>query len=174
MAHLCQLDRDAWPGTWGGPSPSLNLGLPTLCLLSPWPFPQGGGYSLAVIGQLQVIGPHFEEVQEVWAAGDLHGQSHEAVEVLGEGSLAALSCTLPIIPPGSCVGAPESREHTHTKSSPDVCGKGFWRAEAGAPRGLGTLLRGSGYILSPGRCGMTLFSVWISPASMGNISFNIF
>lgn len=94
---------------WGSPSPSLNLGFLTLCSFcprvpSPPPLPQEGGYSLAVCGQLQVIRPHFEEVQQVWAAGDLHGQSHEAVEVLSECALAALGGTLPIEPPGCWVG----------------------------------------------------------------------
>lgn len=98
-----------WPGprvqVQGSPSPSLNLGFPhPLCILSPCPLPQGGGYALAVSGQLQVIRSHFEEVQQVRAAGDLHGQSHEAVEVLGERALAALRGTLPIKPPGCWAG----------------------------------------------------------------------
>lgn len=141
----------------------------TLCAFCPRvPSPRGGGYSLAVRGQLQVIRPHFEEVQQVWAAGDLHGQSHEAAEVLSERALAALGGTLPIKPPGCWVGGTrDPRAHSHKS-------KRVWkgRAEEGPP-GQATLLRASGYLL-PGRCGMTLFSVWISPASMGNISLSVF
>lgn len=123
-----------------------ELGAPhPLCILSSCPLPRGGGYALAVSGQLQVIRPHFEEVQQVWAAGDLHGQSHEAVEVLSERALAVLSSSLPIKPPGCWVGAPETHEHTHT--SPNVCGKGSWRAEEES-LGQGTLLRGSGHALT--------------------------
>lgn len=94
--------------------------------------PQGGGYSLAVCGQLQVIRPNFEEVQQVWAAGDLHGQSHEGIEVLGEGALAALSGTLPIKPSGCWVGPPETHECAHRVKS-----KWMW----GGALGQGTLLR---------------------------------
>lgn len=93
---------------------------------------QGGGYSLAVRGQLQVIRPNFEEVQQVGAAGDLHGQSHEGIEVLGEGALAALSGTLPIKPSGCWVGPPETHECAHRVKS-----KWMW----GGALGQGTLLR---------------------------------
>ena len=101
-----------------------ELGAPSRPVHSvPVSSPGGGGYALAVSGQFQVIRPHFEEVQQVWAAGDLHGQSHEAVEVFSESALATLSGSLPIKPPGCWVGEPETHEHTHT--SPKVCGKGF-------------------------------------------------
>lgn len=106
--------------------------------------PQGGSCSLAVRGQLQVIRPNFEEVQQVWAAGDLDGQSHEGVEVLCERSLTTLSGTLPIKPSGCWVGAPETHEHTHKVKS-----KCMWegvlesRAGAGDPAdGLSRAHRG--------------------------------
>lgn len=81
----------------------------------------------------------------MWAAGDLHGQTHEAVEVLSERALAALGGSLPIKPPGCWVGESETHEHTHT--GPNVCGKGFWRAEE-EPPGQGTPLRGSNRALT--------------------------
>lgn len=116
----------------GSPHPLYSV------LLSP---PQGGGDSLAVRGQLQVIRPHFEEVQQVWAAGDLHGQSHEGVEVLCERALAALGSTLPIKPFGCWVGAPETHEYIRKVKS-----KCIWEGVSGSRRGAlgrGTLLRGS-------------------------------
>lgn len=109
-----------------------------------------GGYALAVSGQFQVIRPHFEEVQQVWAAGDLHRQTHEAVEVLGERALAALCSSLPIKPPGCWMRESETHEHIHT--SPNVCGKGFWRAEE-EPPGAGDPAEGLKSCSHPGDVG---------------------
>lgn len=58
-----------------------------------------GGHSLAVRGELEVVGAHLEEVQELRTAGDLNRQAHECVVVFSECALAALSYPLPIKPP---------------------------------------------------------------------------
>ena len=56
-------------------------------------------HSLAVCGELEVVGAHLEEVEEVRAAGDLDRQAHERAAVLGKSALAALGHLLPIKPP---------------------------------------------------------------------------
>lgn len=57
------------------------------------------GHSLAVRRELEVIGAHLEEVEELGTAGDLDRQAHEGIAVLGEGALAALGGPLPVEPP---------------------------------------------------------------------------
>lgn len=88
--------------------PALSFGPASVTGESPAPSPLppawgqgGGGRSLAVRGELEVVRAHLEEVQEVRAAGDLGWQGHERAAVLGERALAALGGPLPVEPPRS-------------------------------------------------------------------------
>lgn len=100
-----------------------------MCHQGKVPPPPGQGpttlsrHSLAVRGELEVVGTHFEEVEEVGAAGDLDRQAHERAAVFTEGALAALGHPLPIKPPRGWPGrGGAQRTSEHIRSSPEGVG----------------------------------------------------